>query len=340
METVSFNSILSDLSLKAYQNDIPLNGAFELTPLCNLNCKMCYVHLNDSSVKERMLSGQAWIALMKEAIGRGMMNALLTGGEALTHPDFWKIYMFLINNGVIPRLKTNGLLMNEETIGRFSQYPPYMIDISLYGCDGESYLAVTGVDAFDRVVANIRSVVSAGLPLRIAVTPSRYMARWTKDIIALAKSFGVPVLTSAILIDPDEDTGRKRADFDLPVVDCLGESYKSERKNNGERRPDIPEKGLRCNSGRNLFAIHWDGTMVPCLGFPKSISSGNPLKDGFTTNWERINGEVKNLEVPKQCHTCRINTKCHYCPVQHNRLSSRLVCNPKVCDKWKSFYGA
>ena len=39
------------------QKGIPLHGTFELTPLCNLNCKMCYVHLSNSQFGcEKLLS--------------------------------------------------------------------------------------------------------------------------------------------------------------------------------------------------------------------------------------------------------------------------------------------
>ena len=36
------------LDFKARSLGIPLHGHFELTPLCNLDCKMCYIHLSPS----------------------------------------------------------------------------------------------------------------------------------------------------------------------------------------------------------------------------------------------------------------------------------------------------
>ena len=43
------------LFAKADKLGIPLSGTFELTPRCNLDCKMCYIHkrANDASVKNR-----------------------------------------------------------------------------------------------------------------------------------------------------------------------------------------------------------------------------------------------------------------------------------------------
>ena len=73
---------------KAARMKVPINVTLELTSRCNFNCKMCYVHLQDPAVRQRLLSGEQWIAIMDGAVRQGMISALLTGGEALTHPDF------------------------------------------------------------------------------------------------------------------------------------------------------------------------------------------------------------------------------------------------------------
>lgn len=35
---------------KAFDDAIPISGTFELTPRCNFNCKMCYVHLLEKDI--------------------------------------------------------------------------------------------------------------------------------------------------------------------------------------------------------------------------------------------------------------------------------------------------
>ena len=97
MEIVKYKDFLEQLTEYNYQHNIPGMGFFELTPLCNLDCKMCYVHLQDPSIRERLLTGSQWTALMEDAIRHGMTRALLSGGEAMTHPDFWNIYKHLSN---------------------------------------------------------------------------------------------------------------------------------------------------------------------------------------------------------------------------------------------------
>lgn len=346
METISYKKFIAQLTDKAYRADVPLNGSFELTPLCNLDCKMCYVHLQDPSVRHRMLSGKQWIGLMEQAISKGMMNAMLTGGEAMTHPDFWEIYMYLINQGISILLKTNGLLLTEENIARLVEYPPIQIDVSLYGCDSESYVAVTGVDAFERVSKNIKMAIDAGLSLQIMVTPSSYMSPWTNKVMECAKSFGVSVIVNGTLFAPHENTGRKLEDINISATEEI--QIQEDRQELFPRdqysdidsfygteqdRPHISDKGLYCKAGRSGYTITWDGIMVPCIQFPRNIISANPLVDGFEHAWCAINQGVKEYAVPKECHSCKYNERCHYCPVAHQKSAALHQCDPKVCKR-------
>ena len=333
--------------------DVPYSGSFELTSLCNLDCKMCYVHLQDPSVRHRMLSGEQWISLIQQAIDEGMMEAMLTGGEAMTHPAFWDIYMYLINQGIVTQVKTNGLLLNEDAISRFKDYPPYKIDISLYGCDSESYVAVTGVDAYEQVVRHIRLAIEAGLPVCLAVTSSSYMSPWTERVIALAGSFGVSVSVNDGLIDPHENTGRKKADFALtfeedmnikenaqeilpPLYEPADHEFFMKRRN----RPVLSDKGLYCSAGRSGFAINWDGALLPCLSFPRDVVCAYPLRDGFRQAWHEVNEAVKNYEIPQACHSCELNDKCHYCPMNHQKVATKHQCDTDFCNYIKARFKA
>ena len=91
------------LENKARLRGIPLTGNFELTPLCNLDCKMCYVHLAGSQFNEKkLLHVDDWKNLIKQAYEAGMRNASLTGGECLTYPGFDDVFLYLYSLGVIP----------------------------------------------------------------------------------------------------------------------------------------------------------------------------------------------------------------------------------------------
>ena len=54
---------------KAFDDAIPISGTFELTPRCNFNCKMCYVHLLEKDIPKygKELSAKKWIDIAKQA---------------------------------------------------------------------------------------------------------------------------------------------------------------------------------------------------------------------------------------------------------------------------------
>lgn len=347
METITYNEFLKRVSDNSFEHDVPSKGSFELTPLCNLNCKMCYVHLQDPTIKEKLLSGKQWISLIQEAIDTGIVRVLLTGGEAMTHPDFWEIYMYLIDHGVAVQLKTNGVLLNEENIQRFVKYPPFQIDVSLYGCNSESYVAVTGVDAFERVKNNIRNAIDAGLNIRLMITPSNYLYPWIEDTLKLARSFDVSVDVNSTLLEPNENTGRHKADFDISAEKYLNtlkmkddiflpDYHREEKVTLGKtNRPHVSEKGLYCSGGRTGFAINWDGIMVPCLAFPRNVLFSDAVQKGFRKAWQEVNSGVKNYVIPKQCHSCAYNEKCHFCPVNHKKTAYKNMCDTDECVSMK-----
>lgn len=333
----------------AEKNRIPLSGAFELTPLCNLDCRMCYVHLRDPSVKARMLSGGQWIGIMKDAAARGMMYAVLTGGEALTHPDFWEIFDHLVHAGVRTRLKTNGVLLNEETVRRLAEYPPDITDISLYGCSRGSCLAVTGHDVFDTVTENIRRAADAGLPIRIMVTPSGVMFPWIDEMLDYAKSFGLPVRVGGFLLPPREENGNRKEAYDLTPEQLLyvarktrelfGTEISREGDDSGadpdtaaEDRSGASGTGLRCSAGRTGFAVHWNGMLTPCLPFPEEVISAD-ARGGFSAAWDEVVRKAAAYEEPEACAVCAYHDRCHYCPSFHGAYAVRHQCDPEVCRR-------
>ena len=38
---------------QAMQKNIPINGGMELTPMCNMNCDMCYVRLSNDEMNQK-----------------------------------------------------------------------------------------------------------------------------------------------------------------------------------------------------------------------------------------------------------------------------------------------
>lgn len=101
---------------KASGQLLPLSGTFELSPVCNFSCRMCYVRKTPQEVAAHpraMLTLERWLELARQAREQGMLYLLLTGGEPFLWPDFWPLYEQLIDMGFLISINTNGSLIDE-----------------------------------------------------------------------------------------------------------------------------------------------------------------------------------------------------------------------------------
>ena len=323
---------------------VPYQGMFELTPLCNLKCKMCYVRLSPEQLGERsLLMADSWIRMIDQAAVAGMMKAALTGGECLTHPDFDAIYLHLQELGIRTAVLTNGILLNEDRIRFFQRYPPALIQITLYGASEEEYEQVCGTRHFETVLANIRRAQEAGLSLFIAITPNRFLTDGGEALLKLAASLDIPYNINSCLFTPHPGTGREKDNVDMEKEDYI-RLYKLRAQMNGEvitpvdpaslpevARQTEPQKlGLRCGAGMNAFTIQWDGAMIPCSSLLQIRES--PLRDGFQAAWNAIHEAALHFPIPAECEACEYNSVCPSCVAIHAQDAPPGHASPRRCQ--------
>lgn len=322
----------SYMDFRARKKAVPLKGVFELTPHCNLDCKMCYVHLNAEQMKGcKTLSADEWESIMSQATDSGMMFASLTGGECLTYPGFERLYLYLYNKSVRLGVLTNGILLDGEKVEFLKKYPPVSLQITLYGANEDMYEKVTGKREFARVVENIKRAAQAGLPLKITLTPNPcFTLEENKELIRYASTLGVPFQVNSGLINPREQTERNDSFCDLTAEDYM-EFFKLEKSLKGELPPaecttDLPKsggktdgivpKGIRCGGARSSFNITWEGKMIPCNRYTDIFAE--PLKEGFSASWKRIHKQVMEILLPVECENCAYRYASKGCAAGHS----------------------
>ena len=336
-----YETVRRFLNFKARDKGIPISGSFELTPLCNLDCKMCYVHLNrEQMAGAQLLTVEQWKHIMQQAIDGGMMYARLTGGECLTYPGFRELYSFLHSKGIETAILSNGLLMDADMVDFLVAHPPSAVQITLYGASEEGYERVTGKRAFQRVMENIRRLDEAQIPLSIAVTPNEFMADG-EDVIRLLHEENLNFSINAGLMAPREETGRKRADAALDAYVAMLKlrlalkGKQIEPDCDPESLPDPgseqshAERGVRCGAGRSGFAIDWQGRMRPCNTFP--CEPVEVLALGFAEAWKRTHHTALNYLLPAECEGCAYKGVCKHCVAEHAAGAPAGHASPAIC---------
>lgn len=326
------------LYTKASRQKIPISGTFELSPLCNFACKMCYVRKTPGEVAAHprpMLRLSDWLRIAREGREQGLLYILLTGGEPLLWPDFWELYQSLADMGMLVSVNTNGSLIDDDAVARFRRNPPRRMNITLYGASDETYFRLCGVkNVFSRVDRAIRSLCDAGIPVKLncSLTPQNVCDQ--EKIVTYAQSLGLtlamtPYMFPPIRRDPDsvgvndrftpQETARYRA---RGVLLQMGEeSYRRFLADIRKGCVDPPglDEGcvdpvdgrIRCRAGKAAFWVTWDGWLTACGMMPEPKVD---LDDApFAPAWHELTDLTAAASLSGVCAQCPNARICHPC---------------------------
>jgi radical SAM protein with 4Fe4S-binding SPASM domain len=309
---------------------IPVGGNFELTARCNFDCPMCYVHLSAEEVAARgkELTAQQWISLAEQARDRGLMFALLTGGEPLIRKDFFEIYGAMKEMGLLVSINSNGSTLQGANLQRLIEDPPQRINVSLYGGCAETYRSMCGNDAFEQVVENIRQLKKASIDVRLNLSVTPYNRQDLEQIYAISRELKVPIKVSSYMYPPIRvhgDCGHRLCAEDAAKVAVQWDQLRFSQEEFEQRVRAYqamvaveqrectadPDLGVSCRAGSTAFWMTWDGRMLPCgmMPWPETY----PLEVGFDAAWDELRRQTEQLLNPAKCTGCKYRNFCSVC---------------------------
>ena len=176
------------LHVPARLHSLPLITLY-LSERCNSRCVSCdywrHGHTDMTPAAVRRL-----LPSLKEL---GTQVALISGGEPLLNPDWAQIAQLLRAGGLRLWLLTSGLSLAKHARRAAPLFDA--ITVSLDGTDRETYAAIRGLDAFDKVCAGIRAATIAGALVGVRVTVQRANYRQMARFVALAGELGARQLS-------------------------------------------------------------------------------------------------------------------------------------------------
>lgn len=307
---------------------VPLEVSLELTHRCPLECQHCYNNLamGDLDARKRELSKEEYFRILDEITEMGCFWLLFTGGEIFARKDFLEIYTYAKKKGLLITLFTNGNLINERIADYLKEWPPFAIEITLYGRTKETYEALTQIPgSYDRCMRGIELLRSRNLPLKlktVATSINKHevlsMRSFAKEDLGLEFKFDslmnprIDCSQSplAVRLLPEEVVA-----LDLHVPEMKAE-YRRFVEQGIQAPPPAREHGTVhvCGGGVNSFAIDPYGQMSICV---LSHQESYDLRRGSVKEgWEQFLLEVRNRKrsMMTKCVDCRLRNLCGMCP--------------------------
>jgi radical SAM protein with 4Fe4S-binding SPASM domain len=328
LDQLSYGEFSADLHQRQAGERVPVQVSIEVTRRCPLECLHCYNNLSmgDLDAKRRELSKEEHFRVLDELVEMGCFWILYTGGEIFARKDFLEIYTYAKKKGFLITLFTNGTMISEQIADYLAEWPPFAIEITLYGRTRETYEALTMIPgSYDRCLRGIRLLKERKLPLKLKTVATSV----NKHEVMAMRQFAEEELGVEFKMDgqinPRIDCSQsplavRLTPEELVALDLAAPKGKSEylrlAKHDQEKPANLAQIDTVyfCGGGMNGFAINAYGEIGICVISQQETFSirGTSVK----RVWEESLLEMRTRKRTRvtKCIECRIQSMCGMCP--------------------------
>jgi radical SAM protein with 4Fe4S-binding SPASM domain len=328
LEQLSYGEFSADLHARQAGQRVPLQVSIEVTRRCPLECLHCYNNLpmGDLDAKRRELTTEEHFRVLDELVEMGCFWILYTGGEIFARKDFLEIYTYAKQKGFLVTLFTNGTMINEKIADYLAEWPPFAIEITLYGRTRETYEKLTMIPgSYDRCLRGIELLKERKLPLKlktVATSINKHevmaMRRFAEDELGVEFKMDGQINPRidcsqsplAVRLTPEEVVA-----LDMSMPKGVSE-YRRLAKRDLENPPNLSHGNsvYFCGGGMNSFALNANGEIGICV--VSQQDTFDVREAGVKAVWEQSLLQLrmqKRTRVTK-CMQCRIQSICGTCP--------------------------
>jgi molybdenum cofactor biosynthesis enzyme MoaA len=173
---------LQAMRVASMNDGLPLVTLY-LTERCNSRCVTCDYWRHG----RKDVTLEAVTRLLPDLRALRTRTALISGGEPLLNPQWREIAETLRSEGIDLWLLTSGLSLFKHARPAAGLFKT--VTVSLDGTCAETYTAIRGLDAFDKVCDGIRAASAAGVAVGLRITLQRANFRELPRFVTLAASW-------------------------------------------------------------------------------------------------------------------------------------------------------
>jgi len=315
--------------MKSYssQSDFFAGAIIEITNFCNFRCIHCY---NDT--KKHMLETYDLDLISDRLEKLGVIYLTLTGGEAMSHPNFKKIYIHLKEKGFIITVFSN-LSIVDKYIDLFCEYPPFMISASIYGLSNKDYLNFTRQEnQFEVIERNIEALIFHGieLKLKVIVTVNNYQDIFDGKYELFAQKHKCSIFYDSNIFSTK--TGNsvpislRVSPYQAAVLQKKYGFLKSETINT------LSPKKYFCENGNSYIYIDINGNISVCMkDFRNQVSIFSEISQIKSFISYRVS-EIEDLSKKLFCSSCEKNLGCGWCPIEFEYDGESCIESSFLCQ--------
>jgi len=319
-----------------------------LTERCNSRCVTCDYWRHG----RKDVTLEAVTQLLPDLRVLRTRTALISGGEPLLNPQWRDIAETLRTQGIDLWLLTSGLSLfkHASPVAELFQ----SVTVSLDGTCAETYTAIRGLDAFDKVCDGIRAVSAAGVAVGLRITLQRANFRELPRFVTLGRELGASQVSFLAVDVSNPHAFARREDFspelalratEVAELDALIGDLERNHADDFRQRfiAESPAKmrairdyfaalcgmgpfpPVRCNAPEFSAVVGVDGRVSPCFFIPGPASA---VGEGLATQLAgapmvELRRAIRNGER-RECERC-VCSMYRQLDVQHTPVSLGLV---------------
>ena len=307
----------------------PLLVNLVLTRKCNFRCSYCY--FGDDLNRSQDLREDVALNLIDEAANLGVVIVNLSGGEPFLYRNICNIVSAITERRMIPKISTNGSLLNSQMINNLKQAGLKAIQVSLDAPDAESHHLLThSTNTFQRVISAIKELKSQGFWVNVkgVMTPINYSS--VENLIDLLVSLGVdeihlyPASPGSCEISSANSIrtlNAKEIAFLKKAVTSSARKHNKEQSillSEVEKSWQNPHDILRCGNLFSSLVVHTTGNVSVCEEIESDeLSYGNVYDSHLKDIWlgsvhqHLLKSTKSSTHIDEKCSVCEYLDYCH-----------------------------
>lgn len=327
------SSVVNDF----WSAEVPRRLSIEITNKCNYRCIHCY-HPNHLAVE---LDKSDVFSTIEQFKNLGLTHLILTGGEALLHPEWKDIVRFAKKRCLHLTIMTNASLVTDDVMAFCESYGVNGFQVSVYTSEPDVYDTITGTQGnYPVFLSALQRLSKSSIPVTASLVMMKQNFNSRKKTKDLCSDLGFSILYGLRIL-PDRRFASKEQyeitnEQKLQLLQEINQENGVVIKRHNLLTKEQILNARACGAGVTAFNLTAEGNITPCTGFYKVLGNIRVQKVKEILQGKEAIALKKKLRADiMKCNTCPHIQLCTFCPgyVYSEHGDNNAFSDSKLCKE-------